>query len=134
MTLKGTGKAGTPHIRRSVHHVVALDCPHSLIFYAKQHCPRAGHTVWCPKCAEYRTVIVSPNGKMVVDFKARCRNCRLSRSNGGDRHGAEFLADTHAFAYHHVVDVYRMVDDEPDGEPVNTFEPPTGPTLDLETA
>jgi hypothetical protein len=130
--MKGTqtppdGRRGTPHRRTNQHNIVQLKCGHVLIFYSSAHCPKRHELAWCFRCEVYSAVTVSPAGLYMLEFNARCRNCRAAKRAGANRFEAERFADGHAFRKSHIVDVFQ---DEETLEPLSTFGPQSE-TLDL---
>jgi hypothetical protein len=61
--------------------------------------PALGDEVWCSRCREYRKVIL-----LQSEYRARCRECRYSRTFGRASFAADKAARAHGDRTGHAVD------------------------------
>lgn len=75
---------------------VELVCLHVMRYVLP---PKAGETVWCDFCKDYRLVKTEPS-----TCKVRCRSCRMGRLFGSNDKAARVMATQHVIKYpRHVV-------------------------------
>jgi hypothetical protein len=82
---------------------IRLSCTHSLHYRASDHPPVKGSSIYCPRCVCERTV-VSGNDR----YRARCRDCAMSRKNLAQLSTARRAASNHVMKRTtHRVDIFN---------------------------
>jgi hypothetical protein len=80
--------------------IILLECGVTIPFRIAP--PKTGERVWCFRHRHYARV---KDGR--AEFRARCRDCRMSRPYGAAKLSAEMSAVRHARAKTHTVDVLQ---------------------------